>query len=79
MEQIIKEIIAEINPFDEFDADTDLLGEGILDSLTLMLFIEGLEQRMDINISENDITMENFYSVKTIIKLLSNGVSGHVL
>ena len=72
MEQIIKEIIAEINPFDEFDIDTDLLGEGVLDSLTLMIFIESIEKKMNIIISEDDVTMENFYSIRTIIDLLSN-------
>lgn len=72
MEQIIKEIIAEINPFDEFDIDTDLLGEGILDSLTLMLFIENLKDRLGITISVDDATMENFYSIRTIIDLLSS-------
>lgn len=72
MEQIIKEIIAEINPFDEFDIDTDLLGEGVLDSFTIMIFIESLEKKMDIIIPEVDITMENFYSIRTIIDLLSN-------
>lgn len=70
MEEMVKEIIAEINPFDEFETDTDLLGEGILDSLTLMLFIGSLEKKAGIRISENDITMENFYSIRTIVELL---------
>lgn len=72
MEQIIKEIIVEINPFDEFDIDTDLLGEGVLDSLTLMIFIESLEKKINIIIPEDDITMENFYSIQTIIDLLND-------
>lgn len=72
MEQIMKEIIADINPFDEFDIDTDLLGEGILDSLTLMLFIDNLEDRLDITISVDEVTRENFYSIQTIMDLLEN-------
>lgn len=72
MEQILKEIIAEINPFDEFDNGTDLLGEGVLDSLTLMIFIENLEKKMNVIILEDDITIDNFYSIQTIIDLLNN-------
>lgn len=71
MKKIMKEIIAEINPFDDFDTNTDLLGEGILDSLTLMLFVKKLEEKMNIKICEDDITIENFYSIETIEDFLN--------
>lgn len=72
MEQVISEIIVEINPFDEFNIDTDLFGEGILDSLSLIVLIEEIEKKLCITILEEDITIENFYSIRTIIKLLDS-------
>ena len=72
MEQILSEIIQEINPFDDFDADTDLLGEGILDSLSLMVFIEEMEKRLNVFIEEEKVNLENFYSIRTIIQLLNS-------
>lgn len=71
MEQIISEIIQKINPFDNFDADTDLLGEGILDSLSLMVFIEEIEQKLGISIPEEKVNLESFYSIKSIIQLIN--------
>ncbi len=70
MEAIIRDIIESINPFDEFDAKTDLLGEGILDSLSLMVLIEEIEKKFKLSIPEEKVNMENFYSIDTIVKLL---------
>lgn len=70
MEAIIRNIIESINPFDEFDAKTDLLGEGVLDSLSLMVLIEEIEKKFKLSIPEEKVNMENFYSIDTIIKLL---------
>lgn len=52
MRNILINVIKEINPFDDFDEKTDLIGEGILDSLTLMTFIEQIENRVDVHIPE---------------------------
>lgn len=72
MKEMLKEIIEEINPFDEFDDETDLLGEGILDSLSLMIFIEQIEKALNIEIPENEVTLENFYTLNTVIKLIES-------
>lgn len=72
MEQILSEIIHKINPFDDFDEDTDLLGEGILDSLSLMVFVEEIEQKMGISIPEEKINLESFYSINSIIQLMNS-------
>lgn len=72
MEKILSEIIQEINPFDEFDMDTDLLGEGILDSLSLMVFIEEMEEKLEVFIPEESVNLDNFYSIKTIIELVNS-------
>ena len=70
MNKMLKEIIEEINPFDEFDEETDLLGEGILDSLSLMIFIERIEKLLNITIPESEVTLENFSTLNTVLVLI---------
>jgi len=69
-QEVLKKIIEGINPFDDFDLDTDLLGEGILDSLSLMLFIEQAEKQLNIFIPEERVSLDTFYSLNTILKLI---------
>lgn len=70
MEENIIKVIQKINPFDDFDTDTELLEEGILDSLTLMIFIERIEEIFKIEIPEQFVILENFATVKTIMQLI---------
>lgn len=70
MKELLKNIIEEINEFDEFDEETDLLGDGILDSLSLMIFIEKVEKALSIEIPEKEVTLENFYSINSIVEML---------
>mgnify|MGYP002508130025 CR=1 FL=1 len=71
MRNIFKKVIEEINPFDDFEEDTNLLEEGILDSLTLMVFIERIEEEFNIIIPEKEVVLENFATIKTIEKLVN--------
>ena len=70
MRNILINVIKEINPFDDFDEKTDLIGEGILDSLTLMTYIEQIENRVDVHIPEETIEIENFLNIESIERLL---------
>lgn len=70
MEDNIVKVIQEINPFDDFDTDTELLEEGILDSLTLMIFIERIEETFEIEVPEEYVILENFATVKTIMQMI---------
>lgn len=45
------------------DATEDLLGSGILDSLGMMKLIAFLEEEFQINVSPEDMTIENFMTV----------------
>lgn len=78
MRKLLINIIKQINPFDDFDERTDLLGGGILDSLTLMIFIREIEERLDISILEEMIDSERFYNIESIEKLLLNLNEGKV-
>lgn len=66
----IKSIINEINEYEVFDEDTNLIEEEILSSLSLMYLITELEDRYDVVVVEDVITPENFSSVRQIAMTL---------
>lgn len=66
----IKKIIGEINEYETFDEETNLIEEGILSSLSLMYLISELEERYDIFIEEKLVTPENFSTVEKIAMVI---------
>lgn len=70
MEKIIK-IIKEINPSAELDAQTKLLENRILDSLSMISLVSELEDEFDIEFSVRDIVPENFETVSAIWTLVN--------
>lgn len=50
--------------------DTNLMSEGILDSLDIMNLIMTLESEFDIEIDPEDVLSENFESVEAIVALV---------
>lgn len=52
------------------DSGTDLVMTGLVDSLGVMMMVDWLEQRLDIDIDPNDVVIEHFESVDAIIGYL---------
>ena len=52
--------------------DEDLLGGGILDSLGMMKLIRFVEDEFDIKVQPEDMTVENFTSVRSIVDYLKS-------
>ena len=71
MEERILAFISELNPYEEVGVDTQLLDDGILDSLTLVVLIEELEGEYGINIPEEMLQPERFETVRKIAELIS--------
>lgn len=46
--------------------DQDLLGSGLLDSLSVMSLVHHLEQELGIEIPPEDVTIDNFMSLAAI-------------
>ena len=46
--------------------DTDLVGTGLLDSLTLVELLAELEETFGVSISTDDLELENFRSIASI-------------
>lgn len=72
-EEIINYIVSEIS--DEFtediDLDEDLLGNGIIDSIGMIKLISFLQETYKIEISSEDMTVENFMTVGHIMEYIS--------
>lgn len=71
MERIL-EMIREINPFDDYDENTLLIEEGILDSLTLVILIEQIENEFNVKIPEEQLDPANFESVIKIQEFIES-------
>ena len=70
--EIVLDLLQEMFPSSYIGISTDLIDTGILSSLDLYVLISRIEETFDIRIPENMISPDNFTSVKSIIKLLSD-------
>jgi acyl carrier protein len=68
-EHIRKEFLAD-KPAQPLDGDTPLIQQGIIDSLGVFLLIGFLEERFGVKIEEEDVVLENFATVKAIVRLV---------
>ena len=53
------------------DADTDLIEEGILDSLLMVMLMAYCEEEFGIEMDPDELTEDNFRSIKNISSFLS--------
>lgn len=70
MQEEIKHLIEEINPYAEFNEETKLLEEGILDSLEIFAFVTQLEDVYNIEVPDEAITAEHFETVGSIVSFI---------
>lgn len=70
IEKKIIELIEEIQPYEEFDKETNLLEGGILDSVALFLLVQEIEEEYDIDIDMEEVNVENFANVRNIVDLV---------
>ena len=64
------EILNEVKPGVDFENDTDLIGHGVLDSITMVTLVMELNDALDIEITPVDIVPENFKTVQTIYDMI---------
>lgn len=68
---IIIDILKEANPYEEIDDKTELIGSGIMNSLTLIFLLTQLQDQMHKKIPEDLVVPENFCTVEKINELLN--------
>lgn len=69
MEALIK-ILDEIKPGVDWENETDLIGNHILDSLKIVQLVGELNDEFDIEITPIDVVPENFKSAETIYAMV---------
>jgi len=67
---VVRQLIAEKLAVEVAGEDTDLLAEGVLDSVTLVQLIMHLEQTFDIRVELADLEIDDLRSVRSIAALV---------
>lgn len=63
-------ILKEVKPTKNLEAVTDIVEAGYIDSFELMFLISLLCEKFGIEISVDDMTVENFNSVSAIVNMV---------
>ena len=69
MKDIILNILQELCPYEDITADTELLEEGVLDSMGIMLLIERLEKEFSVSIPAEELEPEDFADLSAIAEM----------
>ena len=66
MKKQIIEILSEICPGIDFETETALIDDGLIDSLDIVAVVTELMEAFDVELGVDDLTPENFNSVEAI-------------
>ena len=75
MEQFIQEQIIKGQKNVDLQQSTNLIEEGIIDSLGIMKLLTFIEESFDLQISDEELLPENFESLKAICDMVENKMS----
>ncbi len=67
----IMDMIAELQPYVEFTETTSLLQEDVLDSVSVLVLVQDMEEQFGIHIEVEEITEDNFKNVESIVALIA--------
>ncbi|SHE95560.1 phosphopantetheine-binding protein [Schwartzia succinivorans] len=68
----VKELIHDIEEYEDFEDDTDLLQKGIMKSLCFMYVVTELEHEYGFTFPEDELDIKNFDTVEHIAKLVKS-------
>lgn len=72
MRKQIMEILTEICPGIDFEAEKALIDDGLIDSLDIVAVVTELMETFDVELGVDDLTPENFNSVEAIEELIES-------
>ena len=72
MKKQIIEILSEICPGIDFETETALIDDGLIDSLDIVAVVTELMEAFDVELVVDDLTPENFNSVEAIEELIES-------
>ena len=70
MKDTILEILTDIRGDIDFETETALIDDGLLESLDIVAIVGEFNEEFDVEISVEDIIPDNFNSVEAINKLI---------
>ena len=70
MRKQIIEILSEICPGVDFETETALIDDGLIDSLDIVAVVTELMEAFDVELGVDDLTPETFNSVEAIEDLI---------
>lgn len=72
MKKQIIEILSEICPGIDFETETALIDDGLIDSLDIVAVVTELMEAFDVELGVDDLTPDNFNSVEAIEELIES-------
>ncbi len=69
MEKLL-EILSSLHPEVDFENTSDLVDDGILDSLDIVALVTEIDAEMGVSIPAEEIVPENFNSAKALMELI---------
>lgn len=69
MERLIK-ILSELRPEVDFEVETNLIDDGILDSFDMVALVTEINEEFDVRIGIENLIPENFNSIDAIMELI---------
>ncbi|MBC6681020.1 acyl carrier protein [Zhenpiania hominis] len=71
MRETILEILSGVRSDIDFENNTKLIDDGILESLDIVAIVGELNDEFDVEISVEDLVPENFNSVDAMVELIT--------
>lgn len=71
MKEQLMEILTELRPDVDFEAEQELIDGGVLDSFDIVSLVGELNDAFDIEINVEDLLPENFNSVAAMLELIT--------
>ena len=70
MKEKVVEILSDIRPDVDFETETQLITNGVLESFDILSIVAELSDQFDVTIRPKDLVPENFYSVDAMVEML---------
>ena len=72
MAQELMDILTDLRPDVDFETETALIDDGLIDSLDIVAVVTELMEAFDVELGVDDLTPENFNSVEAIEELIES-------